>query len=206
MAAHPPGPTRLTPALVAAAERHLADACPVMRRLVAAHGHCTLAARNREPFHTLCNSIISQQLSSKAAESIHRRVGALVGGFTPAAFLAVGGETLRSAGLSAAKARTLCALARAVSDGDVRFEALHRLPDAEVTARLVALQGIGPWTAQMFLIFGLKRADVLSPGDAGLCRAVRRLFGDGVSLEQAAGPWRPYRSVASWYLWRSLDA
>ena len=126
-------------------------------------------------------------------------------GFTPAGFLAVPTEALRAAGLSSAKARYILELAQRVSDGRLNLEAMQEAPDADVIAALVELPGIGQWTAEMFLIFGLSRPDVLSLGDAGLQRAVRLLFGDEAKLEHMGQSWRPFCSVASWYLWRHLD-
>ncbi|HEX7642569.1 MAG TPA: DNA-3-methyladenine glycosylase 2 family protein [Burkholderiaceae bacterium] len=176
-----------------------------MAGLIRVHGPCRLADREFRPFQTLANSIISQQLSAKAADTIERRVHAIVPGLTPAGFLAVAPDALRTAGLSSAKARYIVELAQRVSDGRLNLEAMQEAPDADVVAALVELPGIGQWTAEMFLIFGLRRPDVLSLGDAGLQRATRLLFGDDAKLERLGQPWRPFRSVASWYLWRTLD-
>ena len=187
------------------AERHLSQSCPVMARLIVEHDPCPFADREFRPFHTLVNSIISQQLSAKAADTIERRVQAIVPGFTPAGFLAVPPEVLRAAGLSSAKARYILELAQRVSEGRLNLEAMQEVPDADVVAALVDLPGIGQWTAEMFLIFGLNRPDVLSLGDTGLQRSVRLLFGNGAKLEHVGQSWRPFCSVASWYLWRHLD-
>lgn len=187
------------------AERHLRQSCPVMARLIVEHGSCPLADREFRPFQTLANSIISQQLSAKAADTIERRVQAIVPDFTPAGFLAAPPEALRTAGLSSAKARYILELAQRVTDGRLNLEAMQEAPDADVIAALVDLPGIGQWTAEMFLIFGLSRPDVLSLGDAGLQRAVRRLFGEEAKLQEVGRVWRPFSSVASWYLWRVLD-
>lgn len=188
------------------AERHLRQSCRVMARLIVEHGPCPLADREFRPFQTLANSIISQQLSAKAADTIERRVHAIVPGFTPAEFLAIQPEALRAAGLSSAKARYILELAQRVSDGRLNLEVMQEAPDADVIAALVDLPGIGQWTAEMFLIFGLRRPDVLSLGDAGLQRSARFLFGDDAKLERLGQSWQPFRSVASWYLWRHLDA
>jgi len=188
------------------AERHLRQSCRVMARLIARHGSCPLADRAFRPFPTLVHSIISQQLSSKAADTIARRVQAIVPGFTPAGLLAVSPEALRAAGLSSAKARYIVELARRLSDGRLNLEAMQEAPDADVIAALMDLPGIGRWTAEMFLIFGLRRPDILSLGDAGLQRAVRLLFGEDATLECVGQSWRPFCSVASWYLWRHLGA
>ena len=123
----------------------------------------------------------------------------------PAEFLTVSTEALRKAGLSSAKTRYIVELAQRVSDGRLNLETIKEAPDKEVIDTLVALPGIGQWTAEMFLIFGLRRQNVLSLGDAGLQRATRLLFGNDAKLAQVSQPWRPFRSVASWYLWRHLD-
>ena len=193
---------QLAPTVVIEAEAYLSQSCRVMAGLIRTHGPCPLADREFRPFQTLANSIISQQLSAKAADTIERRVQAIVPGFTPAEFLAVQPE----AGLSSAKARYILELAQRVSDGRLNLEAMQEAPDADVIAALVDLPGIGQWTAEMFLIFGLRRPDVLSLEDAGLQRAARLLFGDDAKLERVGQSWQPFRSVASWYLWRHLDA
>jgi DNA-3-methyladenine glycosylase II len=187
------------------AEKYLSQSCNVIARLIALYGPCSLADRKFRPFQTLATSIISQQLSAKAANTIERRVRAIVPSFTPTGFLAVSPEALRAAGLSSAKARYIVELAQCVSDGRLNLEAMQYALDADVIAALVELPGIGQWTAEMFLIFGLCRPDVLPLRDAGLQRAARLLFGEDVTLERVAQPWRPYCSVASWYLWRHLD-
>ena len=192
------------------AERHLALADPVMKRLIAKHGHCPLAERRFEPFHMLANSIISQQLSTKAAATIKQRVGMLVGvPFHIDKVLSAPPARLRSAGLSQAKTRYLRELAAYVEDGRVDFGTMSALDDEAVIEKLVIVPGIGRWTAEMFLLFGLKRLDVLAVGDAGLQRAVRNLYGrkrnPATLLPRVAEIWRPYRSIGSWYLWRSLE-
>ena len=194
------------------AERHLAKADPIMKRLIIQHGHCPIAAREFEPFHMLANSIISQQLSTKAAATIKIRVGDLVGvPFQITNVLSTDPLKLRGAGLSEAKARYIRELARHVSDGRLDFDAIIALDDESVIEKLVIVPGIGRWTAEMFLLFGLKRLDVLAVGDAGLQRAARTLYGkkrrkSETLLAQVGENWRPYRSIASWYLWRSLEA
>ena len=181
-----------------------------MKRLIAKHGHCLLAEREFEPFHMLANSIISQQLSTKAAATIKQRVGVLVGlPFETSRVLSLSIEELRGAGLSQAKTRYIRELATHVSDNRLEFSGLVLLDDELVIEKLVVVPGIGRWTAEMFLLFGLKRLDVLAVGDAGLQRAVRILYGkkriSATLLPRVAEAWRPYRSIASWYLWRSLE-
>lgn len=196
---------QLTQTVVIEAEAYLSQSCSVMAGLIHTHGPCCLADREFRPFQSLANSIISQQLSAKAAGTIERRVQAIVPSLTPAGFLAVQPEALRAAGLSSAKARYIIELAQRVSDGRLNLEAMQEAPDADVIAALVDIPGISQWTAEMFLIFGLRRPDVLSLGDAGLQRAARLLFGDDVELDHVGQAWQPFRSVASWYLWRTLD-
>ncbi len=181
-----------------------------MKRLIARHGSCPLAEREFEPFHMLANSIISQQLSTRAAAAIKQRVGALVGvPFQTDRVLSLTIEQLRAAGLSQAKARYIRELAARVSEGRLAFDALLNDNDEAIIAALIESPGIGRWTAEMFLLFGLKRMDVLALGDAGLQRAARLLYGKKrrslTLLTRIAEGWRPYRSVASWYLWRSLE-
>lgn len=195
----------LSARMMVAAEKHLSQSCEVMARLVIVHGPCPLAGREFLPFQTLATSIISQQLSAKAADTIERRVLAIVPTFTPAGFLTVPLDALRSSGLSSAKARYIIELAQRVNDGRLNFDTLLRQADEDVIAALVELPGIGRWTAEMFLIFGLKRPDVLALGDAGLQRAARLLYGEDTNLESVGQLWRPYCSVASWYLWRHID-
>lgn len=193
------------------AERFLIAADPIMKRLIARHGHCPLAEREFQPFHMLANSIISQQLSTKAAATIKQRVGALVGvPFQTQLILSCAAEDLRGAGLSQAKTRYIRELAARVADGRLTFDELIAMEDQAVIEKLTEAPGIGRWTAEMFLLFGLKRMDVLALGDAGLQRAARNLYGkqrkSPTLLPRVGEVWRPYRSIASWYLWRSLES
>ncbi len=200
----------MTASAIRKAERHLAKADPIMKRLIARHGPCPLAAREFEPFHMLTSSIVSQQLSAKAAAAIKQRLAVLIPPpFAPERFLQMSPERLRAAGLSQAKSRYIFALAGRVCDGRFLFGEMVGRDDEDVIETLAECPGIGRWTAQMFLIFGLKRLDVLAVGDAGLQRAARLLYGkkrrSRTLLPRVAEAWRPYRSVASWYLWRSLE-
>jgi DNA-3-methyladenine glycosylase II len=199
-----------TDRIIRRAERRLAEADPVMKRLIAAHGHCPLASRPYEPFHMLTNSIISQQLSTKAAAAIKQRLASsLTVPFAPETFLLLSSDQLRGAGLSQAKVRYITALSTSVCERRLVFEEIVGGDDEAVVRALSACPGIGRWTAEMFLIFALKRLDVLAVGDAGLQRAARLLYGRRSRrkdlLARVAEAWRPYRSVASWYLWRSLE-
>jgi DNA-3-methyladenine glycosylase II len=199
----------ITPAEHQKARRHLARRDPVMKRLIAAIGPCTL---RHEPdrFAALARSIISQQISTKAAASIQAKLKAAAKkkGISADGVRALSDEAMRAAGLSTSKMRYLRDLADRVHTKAVRLDRLHELPDEEVIACLLPILGIGPWTAQMFLIFSLSRLDVLAVDDLGLRAAVRQHYGlselpDRAQLTELAECWRPYRSIATWYLWRS---
>jgi len=170
----------ITEKTVREAERQISRSDPVMKRLIAEHGSCPLAKWEYHPFHTLVTSIISQQLSAKAADTIENRIAEMASvPFQPMELLSVSVESLRSGGLSRPKARYIHELAQRVSDGRLSFSDIESEKDDDVIAALIESPGIGRWTAEMFLIFGLKRLDVLSLGDAGLQRAARVLYGDG---------------------------
>ena len=189
---------------------------PVMRQLVDRHGPLNDEERRRgrplEPYGALVRSIVGQQLSTKAARSIYERLTELFGGKTPspAELLAADPEEVRSAGLSRPKVAYLRSLAEHVESGELELSRLSELPDAEVSEQLTAVKGLGQWTADMFLIFHLGRPDVLPVGDLGIRRAVEREYGlddlpDTARLTEIGESWRPQRSLASLYLWRSLD-
>ena len=172
------------------------------------------AARRRTHFEALARAIIYQQLSGKAAATIHGRVCALSPGSRlpkPAEMLRLPDEQLRGAGLSRSKMLSVRDLSARVGDGRLRTHALGRLPDEEIIARLVEVRGIGEWTAQMFLMFRLGRLDVLPTGDLGVQEGARILDGladrpTPLQLAERGEVWGPYRSIASWYLWRLADA
>jgi DNA-3-methyladenine glycosylase II len=201
---------------------HLRDADPVLRDLIdqvdSGEGLGERAGRRGmrpdDHYGALVRSIVGQQLSTKAARAIYERLLAHFGGHTPSPeeVLAADPEEMRAAaGLSHAKVGFLRSLAEHVIDGSLELARLDELPDEQVTAELVAVKGLGPWTADMFLLFHLQRPDVLAVGDLGIRRAamiayrLEELPGPD-ELTAIAEPWRPYRSVACRYLWRSLDA
>jgi DNA-3-methyladenine glycosylase II len=194
-------------AVFARARRHLGRQDPVLRALMARVGPCTLEPGG-DRFAALVRAVVAQMISTKAARAITARLETTVGGLTPAAILAAGEERLRGAGLSGAKARALADLAGHASDGRLPLDSLEEWDDEEVIARLVPVRGIGRWTAEMFLIFSLGRLDVLPVDDFGLRAGVRDHYGlkelpGRPALRALAECWRPYRSVATWYLWRS---
>lgn len=191
---------------------HLQAADPILATVIARVG--PLEEDNSRPeghFTALCRIIVGQQLSVAVARAIWNRVETHFGpGCTPAAILKTEQETLRSLGLSGAKARYLQALAQHVEDGQLQIEKLESLPEEEITREVVAVKGLGPWSADMFLMFHLKKPDILPVGDLGIREAIKRLYSleerpDAKKMEEIAEPWRPYRTLASRYLWRSLD-
>ena len=187
-----------------------------MRRLVDEQGPLDEEERRRgrprEAYGALLRSIVGQQLSTKAARTIYERLTALFDGRTPtpAELLAADPEKVRSAGLSRPKVGYLRSLAEHVESGELELDRLTELPDEEVSEQLTAVKGLGQWTADMFLIFHLRRPDVLPVGDLGIRRAVERAYGlpdipDAAQVLEIGEQWRPHRSLASLYLWRSLD-
>jgi len=206
-------PLRLQPEDYGRADRLLARRDPVLGRLIRQHGPCALARAHREdPFATTAEAIVSQQLSGKAAKTIYGRMAALLpgGAVTPVALLAVSVDALRVAGLSRAKAAYLHDLSARVLDGRLHLDRFEEMDDEAVIAELTAVKGIGRWTAEMFLIFRLQRPDVLPVGDIGIVNAMMRAYGlrkppAPARMQRIAEPWRPYRSVACWYLWCSLQ-
>jgi DNA-3-methyladenine glycosylase II len=201
----------LNPTDIRKARRHLRTADPVLRAVIDAVGPFTLSLE-RDRFGMLVRSIISQQISTSAARSIRRRLQELAGpdGLKAATCIRFTGEQLRSVGLSPQKASYVADLARKVHDGAVDLRHIGRLSDERIVEQLTQVRGIGPWTAQMFLIFSLGRLDVFPHDDLGVRSAIRDRYGladlpDKQTALAIAAPWRPYSTVASWYCWRSLD-
>jgi DNA-3-methyladenine glycosylase II len=195
---------------------YLAGCEPVLGALVAAHGPMDEEERRRgrpdDAYGALLRAIVGQQLSVKAAKTIYDRLCALYGDRTPSPseLLATDPDELRAVGLSRAKASYLRDLAQHVEDGELDLVALPELEDAEVTAMLTRVKGLGQWTADMFLMFHLRRPDVLPVGDLGIRRAAQIAYGldglpDAAKLTALAEPWRPHRTLACLYLWASLD-
>jgi 3-methyladenine DNA glycosylase/8-oxoguanine DNA glycosylase len=193
---------------------HLVRVDPVMADLIDRVGHCRIAApRRATPFQYLLRAIVGQQLSGKAAATIFGRVAEIYSPTPPdpARVLATAPERLRAAGLSGAKTRSAHDLARFAVEGRLpSARALRGMPAADVTERLTAIRGVGPWTVEMLLIFYLGHPDVLPLSDLGVRRGFqvvyrKRQLPHPRFLARHGARWSPYRSVASWYLWRALE-
>ena len=183
---------------------HLRNACEVMASLIDQHRSPRFDPVEPERyFDVLVCSIVGQQLSVRAADTIEARLRELVGPLQPEAFEAVSDDQLRGVGLSRSKVAYTRGLAEAFGSGTISPHQLSDAEESEIHTTLTALKGIGPWTAEMFMMFGLGRLDVWSPGDLGLRRSVEHFFGQWDP--SVADRWRPYRSVAAWYLWEHSD-
>ncbi len=203
----------ITPEYWDEACRHLAKRDRVMKKLIPQFGEARLQSKG-DAFTTLARSIVGQQISVKAAQSVWERFVAAVGGPTarlaPAAVLALSTESLRGAGLSARKSEYLADLARHFESGAVHVRQWQQMDDQAIIDELVAIRGIGRWTAEMFLIFHLMRPDVMPLDDLGLLKGISLSYFSGEPVSRAEArevgdAWAPYRSVATWYIWRSLD-
>jgi DNA-3-methyladenine glycosylase II len=208
---------------------HLKKSDPVMRAIIERIGPCRMQFGSPE-FHNLAEAIVYQQLNGKAAATIFNRFAALAGApLTPKGILKLSDEQMRSVGLSKQKTAYLKDLSAKTAAGSLDFVRLPELPDAEVIEHLIQVKGIGVWTAQMFLMFSLKRENVLPIGDFGIRTAMHKHYLDvkrvkaakksaakksrqkkiklptPEQMEKIAKGWEPYRSVACWYLWKSLD-
>ena len=200
---------RIKPAYWEEACKHLAKKDRVMRRLIPQFGDVSLESRG-DAFVTLARSIVGQQISVKAAQSVWERFAALSKTLTPASVLKLKVDDMRAAGLSARKVEYLVDLAIHFSNGAVHTRKWAEMDDESIIEELVAIRGIGRWTAEMFLIFYLLRPNVLPLDDVGLINGISHNYfsGEAVSRSDArevASAWAPYGSVATWYIWRSLD-
>jgi DNA-3-methyladenine glycosylase II len=191
--------------------RHLQAADPVMGGIIERVGPYRIQFRD-PGFETLVKSIVNQQLSGRVAQVIFGRLVAAVpeGRLTPGAILALRPAKMRKLGLSKQKTAYIRDLARLTRDGAVDFAGLPGLQDAEVIERLTKVKGVGVWTAHMFLIFALRRTNVLPSGDLGIRSAIRKAYGltelpKPAEIEALGACWHPYCTVAAWYLWRSLE-
>jgi DNA-3-methyladenine glycosylase II len=201
---------------LSAADQHLRSVDHVIGRLIDEGGPIDPDTDRRgsrpDAYEALARAIVGQQLSTKAARSIWQRLVTPFGGSfpPPAELIATDPESLRQAGLSWSKVGFLQDLAERIESGELDLDGLARLSDEDVIAQLIEIKGVGAWTAEMFLIFHLARPDVVSTGDLGIRRAVQTAYGleelpGPHDLERIAEPWRPHRTLACLYLWRSLD-
>jgi len=202
----------LTPDGYARARRALMRRDPVLAEAIRRIGPCGMADRQRKDhLSALVGAIVSQQLSTKAAATIYGRLVALFpdAQLDAAAIALVDDAALRGVGLSSQKVGYLRDLSARLADGRLQLDELETLPDEQVIERLTSVKGFGRWTAEMFLMFRLHRPDVLPAGDLGIVNAVHRLYRlrkrpDAKRILKIGEAWRPYRSVASWYLWQTL--
>lgn len=203
----------MTPAEYARATRLLARRDPIIRDLIRKYGPCGMSAAQRDDhFAAMVKAITSQQLSVKASKTIYSRVAALFPGGvpTPEGFASIADEALRSAGLSRQKVAYVRDLSSKVLDGTLPLDALDSLDDEAAIGAITCVKGLGRWSAEMFLMFRLHRPDVMPVDDLGIVNAIVRTYRlrkkpKARRMLQIAEPWRPYRSVACWYLWRSLE-
>ncbi|WP_412479260.1 DNA-3-methyladenine glycosylase family protein [Azonexus sp. IMCC34839] len=191
------------------ATQDLSRSDPVMAALIEKYSGLSLVSRG-DPFSTLARSIVGQQISVKAADAVWGRFVAVVGTVEPNSVVRLGKVGLAGCGLSQRKIEYLCDLARHFSGGQLNPAEWHGLDDETLIQELCAVRGIGRWTAEMFLIFNQMRPDIFPVDDLGVQRAVREHYFEGEKqpprqLAEFAKRWQPWRTVATWYLWRSLD-
>ncbi len=189
--------------------KHLRKSDPILGKVIRKAGPFRLNLRH-DRFQALVHAIVSQQISGKAARSIWERLRSVADPMSAETIRELSMDDLRKVGLSRQKAAYILDLASHVGDGRLALQRIGRLPDEAVIDALVAVKGIGEWTAQMFLIFSLGRLDVFPHSDLGVRMAIQRLYGleelpDRDTCRRIAEPWRPYASIATWYCWRSLD-
>lgn len=197
--------------MYAKAKLHFKTADPILFAAAERHAISNIR-RSNTVFRDIARAVAGQQLSGRAAQTIFGRVEEMVGrdNFTPEGILEFTVEELRSCGLSGAKASTILALSQAVADGKFDPEVLHELSDEEIITALRSIKGIGPWTAEMILMFSLGRTDIFSKGDLGLRKGIMRLYGlkqmpSDRKMDQLAKAWSPYRTYAARILWRVAD-
>lgn len=197
------------PAYWSEACRYLSRKDRVMKKLIATHSAAVLQSRG-DPFTTLARSVVGQQISVKAAESVWSRFQALTGTVSPQAVLLLKSEDMRQAGLSTRKVEYLTDLSQRFAAGQLSVDAWHGMPDEDIIQELMSIRGVGRWTAEMFLIFHLMRPNVLPLDDVGLINGISRTYysGEPVSRSEArelASAWSPFATVGTWYIWRSLE-
>ena len=204
-----PAPVNITPDYWLDACKHLVKKDRVMKRLIPQFGDASLQSRG-DAFSTLARSIVGQQISVKAAQTVWHRFSALPKAMTPAHILKLKVDDMRAAGLSARKVEYLVDLSIHFDAGTVHVKDWAAMDDEAIIAELVAIRGIGRWTAEMFLMFYLTRPNVLPLDDVGLINGISKNYFSGESVSRSdarevAAAWAPYCSVATWYIWRSLD-
>jgi DNA-3-methyladenine glycosylase II len=191
--------------------RHLEKADPVLGAVIRKVGAYTIEYSAAE-FSTIARCITYQQLSGKAALRVYLRLEKAAGNgaaLTPEGALSLSPDEMRAIGLSRRKVEYIQGFARACEDGEIRLDDFESMSDEEVMRLLTSYRGIGPWTVHMYLIFALRRLDVLPTGDLGVRLAMQRVYGldklpGAAEMQRIAAPWRPYATVGTWYMWRSL--
>jgi len=203
----------ISPATAKAAAAHLAEYDPILKGIIERAGLCTIRP-HKNYYWELVDSIISQQLSVKAAASIEKRFQELFASElpTPEQILEKSVDELRTAGLSRPKANYIRDLAQHIADGELKLDQLEHMSNQEIAAELTAVKGIGEWTAHMFLMFCMARLDVLPVGDLGIRNSIKKLYNfdllptaEEIKNLSAKNHWQPYESIASWYIWQNLD-
>jgi len=176
-------------------------------KIISHFGSSIAKIQKREPFDTLARAIISQQLSNSASKSIEKRIVGIHGKrpFQPDLILSIMDEQLRECGMSNGKIKAIKGVANACLRGELTIDSFKRLLDEEVQKKLTSYWGVGPWTADIFMMFCLKRLDTFALGDVGLLRAHKMIYPRAASLEITSQKWRPYRAIAASYLWKFLD-
>ena len=203
------GKIAVTPGYWSGAKQHLSKKDKVLRKLMKSYPDADLRGRG-DAFQTLARSIVGQQISVKAAQSIWNRFEACAVNVTPAGIVALTDESMRACGLSGSKVAYIKDLATQFDSGLIKPRRWSRMQDEAVIEDLVQVKGIGRWSAEMFLLFYMMRPNILPVGDLGLQRAMERHYNDGDPLtknemREIGKPWQPWSSVATWYMWRSLD-
>lgn len=202
-------PTLMAPTYWAEACKHLSRKDRVLKKLIAQHPQVALQSRG-DAFTTLARSVVGQQISVKAAQSVWNRFAALTECMAPDQVLRLGVDDMRQAGLSARKVEYLLDLSMRFTSGSLSVDQWHQMGDEDIIKELVAIRGVGRWTAEMFLIFFLMRPNVLPLDDVGLINGISKAYYSGepvsrIEVRELAASWAPYSTVATWYIWRSLE-
>ncbi|QWD02856.1 DNA-3-methyladenine glycosylase 2 family protein [Polynucleobacter paneuropaeus] len=189
-------------------EEVLASKDKIMAKLISFYGNSKIVDEKRDLFDGLMQSIISQQLSNKASSTISLNLENIHGSrpFKPEKILSIEDIRIRQCGISYAKIRSIKSLADSCLKNELSMQLLEAMTDDEVYKKLTSYWGIGSWTAEIFMMFGLKRLNVLAKNDAGLIRAHKKLYPNSPSIEFTSINWSPYKAVAAWYLWKYLDS